>query len=271
MFNVVILCNVVYFKVSLRMFSDIVNVTILGLVSNFKYEVIYIMGNMFAGRKKFYWLGGVGVFVLVLLIFLGISNSAADKSGGNVQPASYSVIDNKQIKPYLENVIKNSLNKVAAGGGEMNYFVKGFNIDLSVYNPSGISGQRAASYIGEPDGNGGHYQKFKDEENFSATLADKIVPKKDDTFALWKWDGDKEYQNGSFIADVGLYCSSPSIGETPTFKMCKTFIPSSVTVKVVEGFIKQVDDFSDESNKTTRTLTYGITQAVTGVLFEAYK
>lgn len=215
-------------------------------------------------------LGFLAVVLIAGVIVLGTNDGAANNDSGYV-PVSYSEINNDEIKPMILEVINSSVDSLNESGGEMNYFVNGYNVELSVYNPLAVAGEKAASYLGNPDGNGGSYTTLSDDQNFVNSLADKLIPRKDDTFAIWSWDGDADMKSGYFLADVGVECGSPEIGEKPTFKMCKKVIPNGVIVLVEDGKVSQVFDATEDSNKTIRTLSYGITQAVDGVLKQVYK
>lgn len=218
-------------------------------------------------KKVTYIVGALVVLASVFLIVFASSNSAANKKDDSLNMV---VIDNEKIKPMLNNAVDSSMKRILSDGGEMNYFVKGYNVDLSVYNPAALPNMKAASYLGNPDGKGGSYSKVTDDQNFALSLPQNLVPKKDDTFALWYWDGNKDYTSGMFIADVGLDCKSPEIGKAPTFGMCRDVMKQGVIAQVKDGYIVQVDNIVETENKTVRTLAYGVTQAVAGVLYEVY-
>ena len=213
--------------------------------------------------------GFLVAIVIVAIVVLGASDSASRDNNSDV-PVSYTEINNDEIKPSILSVIDASVNSLNDSGGEMNYFVNGYNVDLSVYNPNAPEGEKAASYIGNPDGRGGQYVNSSDDQSFVNILKEKLIPRKDDTFAVWSWDGDTDMKSGYFLADVGMDCGSPDIGEKPTFKMCKSVVPNGVTVLVEDGKVSQVFDVTDVTNKTVRTLSYGITKAVDGVLQQVY-
>ena len=225
----------------------------------------------------------VGVIVLSIIVIVGcvfLANSNGSNSSSSKPSVSSSeangidvnkVIDNESVHASMVKILTASVDNLFKNGGEMNYFVKGNNMDLSVYNPGAIVGQKAASYLSNSDGKGGYYQPLPDEHNFTTQLADKYVPKLNDTFTLWSWNGDKDYNRGYFIGDVGVECKSPNIGEKPTFKLCKNVVPKAVWATVENGLLVQVDDRTDVNNKTIRTVDYGITAAVDGVLENAYK
>lgn len=215
-------------------------------------------------------VGFLVALMIVAFVVLWTADSAAKDDSKEVT-VSYTEINNDEIKPLILNVIDSSIVSLNEVGGEMNYFVNGYNVELSVYNPSADVGEKAASYVGNPDGRGGSYVMLSDDQNFVNGLKDKLVPRKDDTFAVWSWDGDENMQAGYFLADVGVGCESPDIGEKPSFKMCESVVPNGVTVLVEDGKVSQVFDVTDEANKTIRTLSYGVTQAVNGVLEQVYK
>ena len=219
--------------------------------------------------------GIVAIIVIGVCAFLYGSYGSSSKASPS--PSSVSkvdmnkVIDNEKIHGSMVKVLTASVDKLLAFGGEMNYFVQGNNMDLSVYNPDGILGQKSASYLAGPEGVGGAYQAVPDEQNFTSQVADKYVTKLNDTFTLWTWEGDADFNRGYFVGDVGLDCSSPSIGDKPAFKLCKNVVSRGTFVTVENGLAVQVDDVYDTTNKTVRTITYGITPAVSGVLEAAYK
>lgn len=215
------------------------------------------------------FIGGL-VALVAVGVFVFASYSSTSKEDNGYTPVSYTEINNDSIKPHILKIIESSVAEINSSGGEMNYFVKGYNVDLSVYNPNAVLGKKAASYLGNPEGNGGSYSSVPDNQNFTTILNEKLIPRKDDTFAIWSWDGDSEYTNGYLLADVGINCKSPSIGEKPTFKMCEKVIPNGVSVLVEDGKVSQVLDVTNTSGKATRVLTYGVTQAVNGVLTHVY-
>lgn len=212
-------------------------------------------------------LGGIVLAVIMLFVggFIFDTLKEGSESGGSGSAGR--VVNNEQVKPQMVSMLEASINRVLTEGGEMNYFVNGENKELSVYNPNGVSGSRAASYMVTESG--GSYAVLPDEQNFTSSMMGEFIPRMDDTFTSWLWDGGKGYKDGYFIGDVGVECTPPAIGVAPNLNMCKKVIDSGVIVSVEDGVIVQVDDKVNSESKTVRTVAYGVSQVVTGVLSEA--